>query len=613
LRREILDESRNINLLRRFEPIIRYTRGERFFPMDVERYIRRCSLWVQIEDDAPKMLVSQENMNLDILSQPRREGFGAVYYLKFIDPPDLLELARYRLDKAVKSITKQEDQNIFRAGLGRLARVGYGSRLVDALFSLTLLLRGRVPGDTADAAWLAYHKMQEKDERYTYYGRVFRENGWVILQYWYFYPFNNWRSGFFGVNDHEGDWEMVSVYCYDEDYDNGDDPQVKPDNLKPRWAAYASHDYSGDDLRRRWDDPELEKLGEHPVVYAGAGSHASYFAGGEYLAEIELPFLSPLVRLVDWIQGLWGNIVGQNTRTGKPQFNVFRIPFVDYARGDGDVIGCHEDKAWEVRLIDENTPWAVHYRGLWGLYAQDPISGENAPAGPVYRRDGSVRRSWYDPLGWAGLDKVVPPNQALSIATRERANIKANIKELTRLVKERSTLISSLGVEAAAMEGHAHLEQAYKDETARIGELSDEIGELREQLTIEKAKLQSLEVHEGRLQRGDFGDPRSHIQHAHRPSPEADLRLGGLAEIFAAISIGLLMVGIVLLFVFARNYLLIGMGAMLGFLFFVEASFRRRLASLISSLTVGLAIISALVVIFEIFIMWENLREVFSR
>jgi hypothetical protein len=32
-----------------------------------------------------------------------------------------------------------------------------------------------------------------------------------------FYPFNNWRSGFFGVNDHEADWEMISIYCSEDE------------------------------------------------------------------------------------------------------------------------------------------------------------------------------------------------------------------------------------------------------------------------------------------------------------------------------------------------------------------------------------------------------------
>ena len=55
--------------------------------------------------------------------------------------------------------------------------------------------------------------------------------------------------------------------------------------LVPAWVAYASHDFHGADLRRRWDDRvDLELVDGHPVVYAGAGSHAAYFRPGEYQA-----------------------------------------------------------------------------------------------------------------------------------------------------------------------------------------------------------------------------------------------------------------------------------------------------------------------------------------
>ncbi len=127
--------------------------------------------------------------------------------------------------------------------MGRLARGGFLPRVADALFSLSLLMRGKVSPATAAAAELAYERMHEKEEKYTYYGRVVRQNGWVILQYWFFFCYNSWRSGFHGVNDHESDWEMITLYLYEE-----------KGKLYPEWAAYASHDFHGDDLRRRWDD-----------------------------------------------------------------------------------------------------------------------------------------------------------------------------------------------------------------------------------------------------------------------------------------------------------------------------------------------------------------------
>lgn len=617
----------HVAMLRRFEPVIRYTKGERFFPFDVERYIQQCSLWVQRPRELPHLLVSQGELTPEKLTEPRRDGFGAVYFLKFIDPLDLIELAKLSLNEAVKTFTHRDLGERFHAGRGRLARVGYTSRLVDALFSLTLYLRGRVPGDTAAAAALMYHRMQGGEEQYYYYGRVLRDQNWVVLQYWFFYPFNNWRSGFFGVNDHEGDWEMISVYCAEEE----GDPTLPPEcRLRPHWVAYASHDYSGDDLRRRWDDPELEKVvdedgGEHPVVYAGAGSHASYFAPGEYLTELELPFLAPLIRVLEQIQKVWVALMRQSgVRATRKEIHVFRVPFVDYARGDGLSIGPGQPRSWNPLRLDDDTGWAVNYRGLWGLYARDPVAGENAPAGPVYNRDGSVRRSWFDPLGWAGLDKVPPPDEALAVLYRQRLEVQENCRSLQEQIAVQFVELQGLGVEAASMEGVAHLAHAYAQTRSQIATLSQELGRLRSQLTVEQAKLQTFDQHEQRLKKGEHGPLRAHIRRPHTPSSDIDLRLGRLAESFAAVSIGLTMISIVLLILFARQYLVFGLAAMIGLLIFVEAGFRRQLSRLVSSLVTGLAIVSAFILLFEFFwtvvvvivlltglwIMWENLREI---
>ncbi len=46
-------------LLRRYEPVLRFAQGEQFFPIDVERYIQRASLWYQRPgDDAVCLLNS---------------------------------------------------------------------------------------------------------------------------------------------------------------------------------------------------------------------------------------------------------------------------------------------------------------------------------------------------------------------------------------------------------------------------------------------------------------------------------------------------------------------------------------------------------------------------
>jgi hypothetical protein len=502
---------------------------------------------------------------------------------------------------------------------------------VDALFSITLFLRGRVPGDTAAAAALTYQRLQAENERYCYYGRITRQGGWVILQYWYFYPFNNWRSGFFGVNDHEGDWEMITIYCSEQGEGS---PTLSSESfpaycIQPQWVAYASHDFSGDDLRRRWDDPEVEKVfdrggGEHPVIYAGAGSHASYFSRGEYLAELELPFLDPLARLVAAVRGFWQNQLRQFGAKTNDSGVAFSVPFVDYARGDGIQIGPGGQKEWQCCVLDQAVPWAMEYRGLWGLYASDPISGENAPAGPVYNRDGSVRRSWSDPLGWAGLDKVSPPETVPTVLFQQRIAVQKELRVLEEEIEEKSNRLMVLGVETSAMKGHPHLEQEHDKYVERMAALSDEVYQLRNRQAVAQAKLEAFDQYSDMLQQGYRGPMRAHIHRGHKPSPKVDLRLGSLAEIFAALSTGLVMVGIVLLIIFARHYLVFGLSAMVGLLIFLEAGFRRRLSRLITSLVIGLAVISAFILIFEFFwqivsvgviaaglyLMWENLREI---
>ncbi len=608
-------------LLRRFEPVLRYTRGERFFPMDVATYVQNCSLWLHRPDKKPICLIPQGELTLEKLAEPRTADFGAVYFLKFIEPLNIAELAVYALQQG---FTHKDSKDVFHAGPGRLARVGYTSRFLDAIFSLTLLTRGRVPGDTAAAAALAYHRLMAQHEQHSYYGRVIRQNGWLALQYWFFYPFNNWRSGFSGANDHEADWEMIYLYLYET---NGGE-------LRPEWVAYASHDFSGDDFRRRWDDPELEKIGEHPVVYVGAGSHSSHFAPGEYLTELELPFLLPLVRLVDRQKRFWQKIFRHNnlpdeTALALPPggFNIFRVPFVDYARGDGLAIGPGQAKTWaEPQLLNPTPTWALHYRGLWGLYARDPVASENAPAGPVYNRDGTMRHSWYDPLGWVGLDKLPPPNQTLSYVLEQWIEVEARQNTLAETINQKNHELIKLGVEANAMRGQPHLRKFYQAHQEKIDTLSQELNQLRAQLAADQALLEALGLYAARLRAGQRSPARAHLHRAHHPASAARLRFNRFAEAWAALSIGLMLISLVILIFFGQQYLVWGVVALVSLMVFVEAGFRRQLARLVSSITIALALVSALIMVYDFFwplvilamlvtggyIMWENVRELWG-
>ena len=194
---------------------------------------------------------------------------GESRFLRYVQRPlSPIELARFN---------GRPDRPRFQAP-GRLARVGLLARMLDAGLLASLLVRGKVPGGTAAAAAVKYEAQRAADPRIAYHGRVIRRDGWVVLQYLFFYAMNDWRSTFEGANDHEADWEQAFVILEDT-----------PDGVVPAWFAAAAHDEKGADLRRRWDDPRLQRDGDHVVVNPGAGSHATYLETGEYIMRLGLP------------------------------------------------------------------------------------------------------------------------------------------------------------------------------------------------------------------------------------------------------------------------------------------------------------------------------------
>lgn len=89
---------------------------------------------------------------------------------------------------------------------------------------------------------------------YTVYAHVTSKSGSVVVQFWFFYAYNDAR-----LNEHEGDWEMIQILLDNEE--------------KPISAVYSQH-LRGQ--RASWGD--VEKVNAtHPIVYVARGSHANYF------------------------------------------------------------------------------------------------------------------------------------------------------------------------------------------------------------------------------------------------------------------------------------------------------------------------------------------------
>lgn len=236
-----------------------------------------------------------------------------------------------------------------------------------------------------------------------YYGRVWRapDGSRIVLQYFFFYAFNDWRSQG-GINFHEADWEgaMISLRK------NGD--ALEPDRV----AVFQHHAREV----REWS--RAKRLGEHPLLYVAAGSHATYLERGR----------KPLPDMVEG--GLRRRIVGMVARFGEQSQEAAYegretasrrlgldskepeppdVSVADVADGEGLVIGpesppdveAERRREWRPVLIGDDTSW-VAFEGLWGLRTR--LRNESGPPGPKWKREEDrrpgvpdERLAWSDP------------------------------------------------------------------------------------------------------------------------------------------------------------------------------------------------------------------------
>jgi hypothetical protein len=572
----------DLELLRRFEPVVRYTEGEMFFPTAIDGYLPWASLWQELPNGPARVLQVGE-VTPETLAAAERRLPGAALYLRFTQEP--------MAPLAYQAWLSSSDHPPF-SSVGRLSRVGIIGRLVETGFDFSLLLRGRVPGGTTAAAQRQYSAMLAEDPRYVYYGRVMRDGDYTVLHYLFFYAMNDWRSSFHGVNDHESDWEQIFVYVTEE----GDD-------FVPQWVAFAAHDFSGDDLRRRWDDPQLDKVDDsHVVVYAGAGSHAAYVEPGEYLMHVEPAPLHRAKRIVqpvrDYLSGALS--VGQDAAVDGPVLKpggsdtpLFSLAFVDYARGDGRAIGPGQPDGWSPELLTEDLPWVMDYRGLWGFDTRDPFGGERGPAGPKFNRDGSVRQTWYDPLGWSGLDKVPAPALLQSETEAAIADLAAQAAQIRADIDDKRAALRGQGVTVAALAQTANIAAERDIAAAQLAAAQTEINHLTAQLAEVGEKERLLRAYLAGVLAGERGDPQAHLRRRAVPEPPPP-RMARLMDAWAASSAALLVTTLILLVVLRPPSWLLWMVAATLLFGLIEATFRKQATGYLMTVTIILAAVAAM-------------------
>ena len=561
------DAAEDVRLLQRYEPVLRFTRGELFLPMAVEDYLQQCSLWRSAgvrrswgrRRPGERVCAPGElsPARLAQASAPLRGNLS----LRFVQRP--LGWREFRAWRHAAGRPR------LAAGSSRLAAVGLLGRLIDAVMRLSLLLRGRVPGGTAAAAEQTYRSQADPDSC-PYYGRVTRDRGFVALQYWFLYAMNDWRSTFGGVNDHEADWEQVTVFL----------PDPPDQSARPAWVAFSSHDEAGDDLRRRPDDPDLQWQDTHPVVFAGAGSHSGAYLPGDYLVTVEPPSLRRLLGAVRHV----GRLLFPWTRTDAG--TAFGIPFIDYRRGDGPAVGPGEAKTWRPVLVDDQTPWLHDYRGLWGLDTGDPFGGERAPAGPRYERGGSVRLCWSDPVGWAGLDKEAPCPAAERRALAGRiTEVGAQLAAATEDVEARGDELrrARVGIQALSSGGS-------QADSSALAALEDSVAQARarrQALTEERDALVHASAHGLPPE-----DPHAHLRHRALPNVDPARARSRALRVWSSVSASFLLAGLAVVILGHLGALVPAFAAVTLVMLSAEAFTRRRLARFLAGL-VALAAVAA--------------------
>jgi uncharacterized membrane protein len=297
------------------------------------------------------------------------------------------------------------------------------------------------------------------------------------------------------------------------------------------------------------------------------------------------------------LRGFWHNTLRQpdpGDLAAKLEGSL-NVGFIDYGRGNGLVVGPGGDAEWTPVPIDDSVAWVGGYRGLFGLDTYDRFAGERAPAGPKYNRNGTVRQTWYDPLGWAGLDKVAPPSRAPEVLEERIASLAAQAAALDDEIAGTGAELQMQALEVRALADEPSLSGLRARGTAALVE-AEAAQASRRRTKVELGETARAAREElARIRAGEWGDPRSHLQHEHHPIPAEETRYGILIEVRSAISVSLLLIATIGLIYLGILSVWFAIVVVIGAYAFVEAAFQRRLTTLLLRLTLILAVIGAIV------------------
>ena len=213
-------------------------------------------------------------------------------------------------------------------------------------------------------------------------------DGNVVIQYYYFYPFNDFQ------NNHEGDWPHINVIVNSHN----------PDDAELVGIDYTFHGngLTYNSIGGRVFDPQKDFApaeGEtHPVVYVGAGSHGGYPTGGNYKDPGGYAIDLGPIEAGGWDEGMTksGVVLSTNVEDTNPDvaqsYDLIFLPNPDPGQPNK---GLSPEMSW----LGTGARWGtleVHSPGS-GLPNETAQKTNDSPVGPFH--------SGWDTLGTSGYSK----------------------------------------------------------------------------------------------------------------------------------------------------------------------------------------------------------------
>lgn len=219
----------------------------------------------------------------------------------------------------------------------------------------------------------------------TVYGRIFTNKDKdgvekTVIQYWFFYVYNDWGTSIELGNNHQGDWEMIQLV-------------LNKNTEQPEKITFGFH-HSGQTFL--WNETEnVSKEGNHPKVYVTLGGHGCWNKGGSHEWYQEIGTCAKCIdETVDETSSL-----GDVLYPAKLYSALYHYTLIDISDSN-DSKNKKSENHW------------IYWEGFWGEQIwQKQIrdfgnSGPKSPPDIDYIDDDNFEGRWTEPIKWA--DDPVP-------------------------------------------------------------------------------------------------------------------------------------------------------------------------------------------------------------